>query len=156
MVAAMVTFPRGGMCLALALLGAVGCAHDPQQAAGTPDASAPDASVGAVCANGQAGKLKFTAAQGCANDGGVEFCAPAGDASLMASLAAISPSIQCSAGGGRANCARTPGLLLCSYPTSFPSECTAVHGAMTTAVWTDMCALAGLPAITEIVPTILE
>ena len=110
----------------------------------------------ATCAVGDANKIKFTQDQGCGNDGGVEFCIPENDAVLRTQLAAISSAITCAAGGGRAGCLRVPGLLLCSYPTAFPAQCTSTHGAMTDEVWGDMCEISNLPQITEIVPTILE
>lgn len=130
-------------------------------ACGGSTATTNDAAVDApvtnlTCTTGDATKLKFTPESSCANDGSVEFCIPDNDPSLAATLGAISPSVHCAAGGGRANCARTPGLLLCSYPTAFPAQCATDHGAMTAEVWGDMCQLSALSQITEIVPTILE
>ncbi len=105
---------------------------------------------------GCAGELAFTQATGCANDGSVEFCIPANNAALITQLETISPSITCAAGGGRAMCNASPNLLLCFYPTAFPDQCTTAHGAMTDAVFTDMCQIAALPEVTMIVHTILE
>ena len=115
----------------------------------------PDAGS-ATCGTADETKIKFQQATGCQNDGGVEFCIPDNDPNLQASLSSISSTIRCAPGGGRAQCSITPGLLLCSYPTSFPAECESSHGAMTTATWSDMCSIAALPEVTEIVPTILE
>jgi hypothetical protein len=74
---------------------------------------------------------------------------------LREQITAISSTIACGPGGGRAGCA-VPGLFLCTYPTTFPGQCTSVHGAMTDAVWSDMCELSRFPQITQIVPTIFE
>lgn len=114
------------------------------------DATFPDAPAGC------AGELQFTQATGCANDGSVEFCIPAGNAALITQLQAISPSITCAAGGGRAMCNASPNLLLCFYPTTFPDQCVTDHGAMTDDVFTDMCQIAALPEVTMIVHTIFE
>lgn len=109
-----------------------------------------------VCATGHTDKLAFTYETSCGNDGGVEFCIPANDAATLGAVLGVSSTIACTPGGGRAMCNATPGLLLCSYPTSYPGQCIARYGAMTDAVWADMCQLAALPQITAIVPTILE
>lgn len=145
--------------LAIALLATTGCGDDdcctgividaPHDTYVPPDT--PD-----VCAGPGRDKIKFTRAQSCGNDGSVEWCAPAADTQLAATLTAISPTIHCEPGGGRANCSATPGLLLCSYPTSYPGQCLTAYGEMTPAVWDDICDVAAQPPITEIVPTILE
>jgi hypothetical protein len=108
-----------------------------------------------TCSNGQDAKIKFTQDTGCGNDGSVEFCIPDSDPALSAKLQAIDPRISCAAGGGRAMCSRTPGLLLCFYPTR-ETECITQHGAMTAATWADMCEIAGEPQITEIVHTVFD
>jgi hypothetical protein len=134
---------------------AIGCGHTASGVA--PDTgSAPDAESVARCTNGHAEKIKFTQQDACANDGSVEFCIPDNDPAVMASVTAISPSVTCAPGGGRARCSETPGLLLCSYRTVVPTECVASHGAMTDDAWTEMCALSGLAQIVEIVPTFFE
>jgi hypothetical protein len=120
----------------------------------TPTVDPPPMMVG--CANGHRDKIKFDQNTSCANDGGVEFCIPDNDASIQTTLAAISSSIRCAPGGGRAGCSSSPGLLLCSYPTGFPVQCVAPQGEMTADTWSDMCAIAGLDQIVQIVPTILE
>jgi hypothetical protein len=116
----------------------------------------PDVAAQLACTTGHEDKIKFDYATSCGNDGSVEFCIPANDASVMSAVAAISPTITCNAGGGRANCLASPGLLLCTYPTQYPGQCLSSYGAMTVGVWSDMCALAALPQVTEIVRTILE
>lgn len=120
------------------------------------DAEAADAAPVGHCASGQPSKIKFTQETGCLNDGFVEFCAPANDATVTSALAAISSAITCEPGGGRAMCLASPNLVLCMYPTVVPTECVARHGAMTDAAWSDVCAISALPQITEIVPTIFE
>lgn len=99
-------------------------------------------------------EIRFTQATGCQNDGSVEFCIPANDQGVLARLAAIEPAISCAAGGGRAGCNDPPGLWLCFYPTRAPAQCDG--SAMTDDTWQDMCEIAALPEVTEIVPTIFE
>jgi len=137
---------------------AIGCGDD------TTDAPDPDAAVtgdAPATTDAPAGacptaEIMFTQATGCANDGSVEFCIPDGNAALIAQLKALEKDISCGPGGGRAGCLATPNLLLCFYPTSFPQQCEAMHGAMTDDTWQDMCAIATLPEVTAIVHTILE
>jgi hypothetical protein len=136
----------GNRCAAIAVV-VMGCSHGMSPSGGTPQLG---------CPNGHADAIKFAQAEACMNDGSVEFCIPASDPQLPAMLAAISPSITCGTGGGRAGCARTPGLLLCSYPTAFPGQCLSQHGEMTAKTWSDMCTIAGLPQVVEIVPTFFE
>lgn len=139
------------------LIVAVGCGHgmSPPEMGDDDDGDVIilDAPRAFACPNGHSDKIKFEEASGCLNDGSVEFCIPDSDPQLRDALDAISPAINCVVGGGRAQCLRAPGLLLCSYPTAFPAECVARHGAMTEEVWADMCELAGQPSIFEIVPT---
>ena len=123
---------------------------DSQPAGGSADAAS------RACATGHTDKLAFTYETSCGNDGGVEFCIPANDAATLTAVTAVSSTISCNAGGGRAMCNATPGLLLCSYPTSYPGQCITQYGAMTDQVWDDMCQLAAQPQIAKIVPTILE
>jgi hypothetical protein len=118
-----------------------------------PPSHEPDSAVGGVC---HTEKIAFTQADGCGNDGGVEWCIPDNDAALQTQLATISSSIHCAPGGGRAMCSARPSLLLCSYPTAFPAQCSTDHGATTDEVWRDMCEIAALPQVTMIVKTILE
>lgn len=101
-------------------------------------------------------EIRFTQATGCQNDGSVEFCIPEGDPQLIARLQTIEASISCAGGGGRAGCYDPPGLLLCFYPTRVPAQCDAMHGAMNDETWQDMCEIAALPEVTEIVPTWFE
>lgn len=121
------------------------------------DSASGDATAGPLaCTGDTAAKLRFEQPTGCLNDGSVEFCIPADDPQLRATLAAIAPAITCDGGGGRAGCLRSPGLLLCTYPTRFPEECVAQHGALADAAWSKLCQVAALPQITAIVPTWFE
>ncbi len=106
------------------------------------------------CPNGHREKIKFERATSCSNDGSVEFCLSDSSAA-KARIAAISPTITCSPGGGQAQC-RAPGLLLCSYPTRHVGQCTTMQSPMTDALWSDMCKLAALSDVNEIVPTWYE
>ncbi|MGE0871457.1 MAG: hypothetical protein AB7P03_23045 [Kofleriaceae bacterium] len=118
-------------------------------------AMAPDADLPFDCSAEVVAKIKFDITTGCQNDGSVEFCAPEHDTAVMALLKAIEPNLVCGPWGGRAMCRQTPGTLLCMYQTEQPVQCTATD-AMKPAVWADMCRIAGLPQITEIVHTFLE
>ena len=144
----------GRFVVSLVVLAACGNDHAATHV-DAPAASTPDA-ASRVCASGHTDKLEFTYESSCGNDGGVEFCIPANDATTLAAVTAVSSTITCNAGGGRAMCSATPGLLLCSYPTLYPGQCTTQYGRMTDKVWADMCQLAALPQITRIVQTILE
>jgi hypothetical protein len=143
--------------IAIAIL-FVACTEHGMSPPGDDDNPVGDASTTPMigCSNGHADKIKFDQKTSCQNDGSVEFCIPDNDSNFEALLANISPTIHCAAGGGRANCTATPGLLLCTYPTAFPTECVSTHGEMTVEAWSDMCDLAGLAAVTEIVPTVFE
>jgi hypothetical protein len=141
-----------GMRAAIVVLVVAGCAEHGM----TPPGGVPDAGDSETCPNGNSDKIRFEQATGCQNDGSVEFCIPDNDAALRAELTAIAPAITCMVGGGRANCLRSPGLLLCFYPTQVPEQCVAQNGAMTAGAWADMCAIAAQPAIVEIVPTFAE
>jgi hypothetical protein len=135
---------------------AVGCGD---HASSTAIDASLDASADApqlTCSTGHTDKIKFDYPSSCANDGSVEFCIPANNPSVASSVTAISSTITCAPGGGRANCLASPGLLLCTYPTAYPGQCVSMYGAMTVDVWSNMCALAALPDIAEIVRTILE
>jgi len=107
------------------------------------------------CAGPGRDKIKFSRDQSCGNDGSVEWCIPDNDPQLVTTLQAISSTIHCAPGGGRAMC-YTGGKLLCSYPTSYPDQCLSHWGEMKPEVWDDICEVAAQPPITEIVPTILE
>ncbi len=114
-----------------------------------------DAVAAATCTTGDSTKIAFTRGQGCANDGSVEFCLPAADQTVRARVTTISPSISCAPGGGRAMC-NDPGLVLCTFPTAFPTQCEAVHGAMTDEVWMQICSLSAIDEIHQIMPTLAE
>jgi len=134
----------------------IGCGGGGQSPATDAASGVPDAEVALGCATGNAEKINFSQQQSCANDGSVEFCIPDGDLELRDMMRAISTSITCAPGGGRAECNRVPGLLLCTYPTAFPEQCSTQHGAMTDEVWSDMCAISAFPEITAIVATFFE
>lgn len=104
------------------------------------------------CAGPGRDKIKFPRTESCSNDGAVEWCIPdSNNTQLLATLAMISSTIHCAPGGGRAMC-YTGGKLLCTYPTAYPDQCLTQHGQMKPEVWDDMCAVAALPEVIEIVP----
>lgn len=155
-----------GRWLALAVLTLAACPHVPQSptdAGKLPDARAaadlaspPDlspASDGAavVCPTG---KIAFTQAAGCSNDGSNEFCIPKGDAATLMEVRRIAPSVTCGPGRGRAGCDSTS-QDLCFFPTD-ASTCAAPHGALTDAAWTQHCQIATLPSVPQIVHTFFE
>ena len=108
------------------------------------------------CAGPGRAKIKFARTESCGNDGSVEWCIPdSNNTDLLARLSAISTTITCAAGGGRAMC-HTGGKLLCFYPTVYPDQCLAQWGEMKLEVWDDICEVAAQPEITEIVHTLYE
>src|SRR5262245_6595757 len=106
---------RTRLVFVVGLVGLTGCT---EHGKGGPPVTTVDGGSGSgtssLCSVGDASKLKFTRADSCGNDGGVEWCIPANDTKLQSDLAAISSSIRCAPGGGRAGCLATPNLLLCS------------------------------------------
>lgn len=96
----------------------------------------------------------FTKQTGCHNDGNVEFCIPNHDAALLSTIQAIAASVKCTSGGGRARCNPSTELL-CFYPTSL-GNCLARYGELTDAAWIQLCQIAALPQVREIVPTWFE
>ena len=100
------------------------------------------------------GKIAFTQAAGCSNDGSNEFCIPKGDAATFMEVKRIAATVSCGPGRGRAGCdpARQD---LCFFPTD-PSTCTRPHGPLTDAAWAQHCQLATLPAVPQIVHTFFE
>ena len=105
-----------------------------------------------LCGACEPAKLAFTQADGCQNDGSVEFCIPP---SLENAVKAIAPSLRCAPGGGRANCDATT-QLLCSFPTGDAATCVTPKGALTDAAFRQICQLSTLPEIKQIVRTRLE
>ncbi|WP_437562179.1 hypothetical protein [Sorangium sp. So ce542] len=99
-------------------------------------------------------KLAFTRETGCANDGSVEFCLPAGDEALLARVRDIAPTIQEGSSRGRAGC-DVPAETLYFFPTG-DAECVARHGALEDAAWDKICRIAALPEVRAIVPTWYE
>lgn len=128
------------------------CSHSAAPAGSVVDAPA---AVDTLVTGCQVAKIAFTQAQGCANDGSVEFCIP-DSASALAAVASISADTVCVAGGGRAKCLASPNLLLCTMATTFPTRCETTHGALTAVAWATLCQFADLPTVTQIVPTFFE
>ncbi|MGE0547183.1 MAG: hypothetical protein AB7O24_24525 [Kofleriaceae bacterium] len=89
------------------------------------------------------------------NDGYVEFCVLEADTALRATIQSLQPGLLCGPWHGRAGCDKTQGELLCTFQTEFPAQCTATE-AMTPETWANMCKIASLPPITEIVHTFFE
>ncbi len=100
-------------------------------------------------------KIAFSQIQGCANDGSVEFCLPAGDQTLRQRVLLIDSGIACQPGGGRAAC-NTMTEVLCFLPTTGPATCVTPRGAMTDAAWRKVCQIAAFPEVRRVVPTIFE
>lgn len=160
--------PRVVMALALLVLSA--CAHHPSTPAdggGTPDSGAPrdllgpadlattDGAGGADQAGAcPVGKIAFTQAAGCVNDGSNEFCIPKGDAATLMKVQRIAASVTCGSGRGRAGCDPAH-QELCFFPTG-TSTCTSAHGALTETAWAQHCQLATLPTVPQIVHTFFE
>ncbi|WP_437818317.1 hypothetical protein [Sorangium sp. So ce1078] len=99
-------------------------------------------------------KIAFTRDTGCVNDGSVEFCLPTGDEALLARVRDIAPAIQAGSSRGRARC-DVPAETLYLFPTG-DAECVARHGALEDAAWDQVCRIAALPEVREIVPTWYE
>jgi hypothetical protein len=98
-------------------------------------------------------KIRFTKETGCRNDGSVEFCLPANDKRLRATVKRIAPKIE---NKGRQRCDPKTELLF-FLPTDVESgSCVERWGAMTDRAWNQVCALARLPEIRAIRQTIYE
>lgn len=101
-------------------------------------------------------KLAFSQADGCRNDGYVEFCVARADAALLDEVRRIAPSVRTTGGHGRAGCdSSREWLVLLPMPKDDPSVCTP-DGALAPAAWTRVCRIASLPGIRRVVPTWLE
>ena len=124
------------------------CASPPGD---TPIESPSSPAPAAACPTSE---LAFTQANGCVNDGSVEFCLPAGDEALLARVREIAPTIQAGSSRGRAGC-NIPTSTLYFFPTG-ESECVAHHGALVDAAWDKLCRIAELPEVRTIVPTWYE
>ncbi|MBZ0301588.1 MAG: hypothetical protein K8J31_17715 [Anaerolineae bacterium] len=98
--------------------------------------------------------IRFTPATGCRNDGSFEFCIPADDPAALAQVFSIAPNTTCVPGRGRAGC-DTATQLLCLVGTDGMCQADQPE-AMTNAAWQTTCDLAGLPFISQIVPTWYE
>ncbi len=98
------------------------------------------------------GKMHFTRATGCQNDGSFEFCLT-DDPALIAEIEQMSPNISCQPGRGRAQC-NAGSEYLCMVSTT--GLCVAPRGALNAVGWQLACDLAAQPVITELVPTWYE
>jgi hypothetical protein len=103
------------------------------------------------------GKLFFTRAEGCKNDGSIEFCVAKADAALQAEVRRIAPAVRTGGSRGRVGC--EPGReIIFFFPTPGhdPSVCTARHGALTDRAWGQLRALAALDGIKRFAATWYE
>jgi hypothetical protein len=140
------------MISGLLIAGLSSCMSATRSPSGERDAeAAPDSSPASSCPTD---KLAFTQETGCQNDGSVEFCLPTGDDALLARVRDIAPTIQAGSSGGRAAC-DVPVETLYFFPTGDP-ECVMRHGALKDAAWDQLCRIAALPEVREIVPTWYE
>lgn len=142
----------------LLLLGLAACAdgaHGGSEARALPGLpEAGDAAALPASSSCPTSKLRFTQATGCRNDGSVEFCLPSGDAAAVAKVSAIAPRVRSGLGRGRAGCAVLTETLY-FFPTE-EAECVERHGAMKDTAWEELCRIAALPEVREIVPTWFE
>jgi hypothetical protein len=98
-------------------------------------------------------KIRFTKETGCRNDGSVEFCLPANDKKVRAAVKGIARKVE---NQGRQRCDPKTELLF-SLPVDVESgSCVERRGGMTDRAWGQVCALARLPQIRSIRPTIHE
>lgn len=97
-------------------------------------------------------KLEFTQADGCQNDGSLEFCLPQ---KFEQAAKLIAPSLHCTFGGGRAMC-NSSVERLCFFPTGDAATCNPQKGRLTDAAYDQLCRLSTLPQVRKIVRTILE
>jgi hypothetical protein len=155
---------KGGW-IALVVLSLAACPRLPESP--TDAGQLPDARAGAdlfgpsdlLAIDGAAtacptGKIAFTQAVGCSNDGSNEFCIPKGDAATLMEVQRIASSVSCGPGRGRAGCDPTR-QDLCFFPTD-TSTCTSPHGALTDAAWAQHCQIATLPSVPQVVHTFFE
>lgn len=99
-------------------------------------------------------KIVFDQAQGCLNDGSVEFCIPSDDPAALQAVRAIDPDILCMQGShGRAGCDLNHEML-CLTETS--PYCVESYGLINDTGWARICDFARLPFVTRIVPTWYE
>ena len=144
----------------VALLG--GCAAPPPALDAGTDAGAVDAGhdAGSDPYAGDGGVIQFTQADGCFNDGSVEFCLP-NDQMVLAKVMAINPVIYevldsrgQPTSTGRAKCDITwEHLYFFPTPPDDTSICLTPNGAMSDAAWNQILELAKIPEIRAIVPT---
>lgn len=104
-----------------------------------------------------AGKLLFTQADGCANDGSIEFCVAKADAALQAEVRRLAPTVTTGGSRGRVGCEPEEEILF-FFPTPGhdPAVCTGRHGALTDRAWGQLRALAALTGIRRFAATWYE
>jgi hypothetical protein len=98
-------------------------------------------------------KITFTQAEGCFNDGSVEFCIPAHDPEALQTVLTIAPQTTCIQAGGRARC-NVNTELLCMVDTQ--KMCLRMESPISEAGWQTICDLAQLSFIRQVVPTWYE
>lgn len=113
------------------------------------------------CASGSAsleedgcpsGKLAFTRATACQNDGSVELCLPR-EEQVVQRVRALAPELQGPVGGGgRARCDLQREDL---YFIPMPETCRET-GTLPEETWAMLCRVAADPAVARIVPTWYE
>jgi hypothetical protein len=98
------------------------------------------------------GKLAFTRATACQNDGSVELCLPR-DEQVVQRVRGLAPELQGPVGGaGRARCDLMKEAL---YFIPMPEGCRET-GALPEETWARLCRVAADPAVARIVPTWYE
>ncbi|GMU60439.1 MAG: hypothetical protein AMXMBFR34_22020 [Myxococcaceae bacterium] len=101
---------------------------------------------GGVGAKSCSGKITFTQAEGCLNDGALELCAT-DDAATEAELAKVVPGVYRVGTPGRSRC--LPPKTAYLWPLA-PGHCVSYHGAMTDEAWAAVCALAVQPQVSQV------
>lgn len=102
-------------------------------------------------------KLLFTQADGCRNDGSVEFCVAKADAALQTQVKRIAPSVRTGRSRGRVGCEPEKEVIY-FFPTPGhdTAVCTGRHGALTDRAWRQLRELAALEGIRRIAATWYE
>lgn len=128
-----------------------GCAsHSPEPV--PPVDSSPPEEPAPPAGSCPTGKLAFTQANGCQNDGSVELCLPR-DEQVVQRVRALAPELQGPiGGGGRARCDLSKEDL---YFFPMPEGCRET-GELPEETWARICRVAADPAVARIVPTWYE
>lgn len=137
--------------LALAACGRSGVVYEAPDAGALAVLAAVDAGPGepvsdATCSE----EIRFTQALGCQNDGAIELCALADDATAEL-LARVAPGLYRIGTPGRLGCVAPQTAYLLPLDPS-DDWCVAPHGAMTDHGWAVLCTLAARPEVTAIAP----